>query len=54
MKAQVLKERNVIDVEEREIVNQERCAAACPRCLGTCTLSQGHMCSHRCPEGHEW
>jgi len=54
MKEEILKERNVIEVSEDEIINQDRCIAACPDCLRTCTLNQGHMCPHRCPEGHEW
>jgi len=31
-----------------------RCSAACPVCLRTCTLNSGHYGSHQCSEGHTW
>lgn len=30
------------------------CHAACPECLGTCTLNLDHNGLHCCPQGHRW
>jgi len=32
----------------------DRCSAACPVCLNTCTLNQGHYGRHECWQGHKW
>jgi hypothetical protein len=34
--------------------NTTQCAYACPSCLRSCCLTQGHYSSHQCSEGHAW
>lgn len=34
--------------------NTTQCAYACPACLRSCCLTQGHYSSHQCSEGHSW
>ncbi|MFA5251290.1 MAG: hypothetical protein WC454_01740 [Phycisphaerae bacterium] len=37
-----------------EIFMDSDCIYACPQCLRTCVLTQGHYSQHRCSEGHTW
>jgi hypothetical protein len=34
--------------------NTSQCAYACPSCLRSCCLTQGHYSNHQCSEGHTW
>jgi hypothetical protein len=48
------RERSAAAGGDKLMDNTTQCAYACPACLRSCCLTQGHYSSHQCSEGHTW